>query len=1443
MRKKNYLYLLGLVPALTAAFWTVEPNLWPTAAATQPTVSDVSQTSGAMRKTTQAQRQSVRTKQAKQKLGVTKSFAGVNPSTAQFSPLATVGQGPTAAAAMASPFGPPDYFGVPNWANSPLPTVNTATGAVTGGMRKFVDTLPDLKAVIATPDTTTFPNSDYYEISLVEYNQVMHSDLAAANGGLGTKLRGYVQTHNGVWVGTPSYLGPVIVATKNRPVRVKFTNALPTGAGGNLFIPTDTTYMGAGTAPDGTNYTQNRATLHLHGGLNPWISDGTPHTWITPAGEATTNPTGASQQNVPDMWWDPVTHAHVAAGTAGATNDPGPGSATFYWSNQESGRLMFYHDHAYGITRLNVYVGEAAGYIINDPVEEDALATATVPGTLGTTPDKAHLIPLVIQDKTFVPDNGVAGGQLAATDPTWPSPANPLNGVGYGFGDLWFPHVYMPNQNPYAPDLSGANALGRWDYGPWFWPPMNPSTLVGLPAPCQSAAFPGTTVVCPGTPNPSGTPEAFMDTPVINGKAYPKLSVAPAAYRFRILNAANDRTFNLGLYVAEPLSLGLANPGAGYTAPPAVTITPSNGFSATAVLSYGEVTAVSLVGGGTGYTTVPNVVITGDGTGATATAAVTAGTVTSITVTNPGRGYTKATVAVDPSPLGCATAGNCATATATIAATGTLVGITVTPPAAPITPFTTVPTVSVAAPGCAPGAACIPAVAIASINTEVKMLPASLPTATSALPACTQLTPVTTPGLGLGLATSAIYDGVTNITGLPTNCWPVYSNDPGLPTPAMWPTDGRSGGVPDPTTAGPPIIQIGSESGVLPSPAVIPSTPLGYEYNRRSITVTNISTHGLLMGPAERSDVVVDFTKFAGKTLILYNDAPAPVPAFDARTDYFTGDPDQTPTGGAPSTIPGYGPNTRTIMQIYVDPTVSNPNVTAFSPASLQTALPTVFTASQPAHTVPDGVYSTIQATSLTLSNASVTGLNLTAAGSGYLSAPTVTFVGNGTGAAATATVAGSALKSVTIVNKGLGYTNGTRNLVFTGGNPTTAAVGKATIAGGVVTAVTITNLGAGYTSDPVVTLSGAAPKGTGATVATFKATRVGSAVTGITLTAGGSNYTAPPSVFITGGGGTGALADAVLDPTKSFQMEPKTIQELFTLDYGRMNATLGVELPFTNFMTQTTLPMAYIDPPTELIQPGVTQVWKITHNGVDTHFIHFHLFDVQLINRVGWDGAIKPPDLNEIGYKDTVRMNPLEDVIVALRPKMMTKIASTDLDPATIPNSVRPLDVSQPLGTTLQFTGIDPNGNPAPVLNEMTNFGWEYVWHCHILGHEENDMMRAVALAIPPVAPGKPILKLIGTGTSQVSVTWVAGSTTNPTQTGFTIMRATVVGGVTGPYAVVGTTDAATKTFTDTGLARKTMYSYQVIANNVVGYNATPGYPTLSADSAASVATTITTK
>ena len=149
---------------------------------------------GQMRSTTLAQRKAARLLQAPQQKGVSKTFAGVNPATAQMSTLTTAAP---ALAQMSAPLSQPDYYGVANWANSPLPQID-ATGAITGGMRKFVDTLPGLSFASASPvtgndlgqyipvafaDTTSFtgtatnPSADYYEIGLVQYREQMHADL------------------------------------------------------------------------------------------------------------------------------------------------------------------------------------------------------------------------------------------------------------------------------------------------------------------------------------------------------------------------------------------------------------------------------------------------------------------------------------------------------------------------------------------------------------------------------------------------------------------------------------------------------------------------------------------------------------------------------------------------------------------------------------------------------------------------------------------------------------------------------------------------------------------------------------------------------------------------------------------------------------------------------------------------------------------------------------------------------------------------------------------------------------------------------------------------------------------------------------------------------------------------------------------------------------------
>src|SRR5947207_1380360 len=173
-----------------------------------------------------------------------------------------------------------------------------------------------------------------------------------------------------------------------------------------------------------------------------------------------------------------------------------------------------------------------------------------------------------------------------------------------------------------------------------------------------------------------------------------------------------------------------------------------------------------------------------------------------------------------------------------------------------------------------------------------------------------------------------------------------------------WPNDARAGGVPDPKAMGPNWLQIGTEGGVLPNAVVIPPSPIGFEQNLRSVTVTNMSSHGLLLMSAERADAIVDFTLYAGKTLILYNDAPAPAPAHDDRYDYYTGDPDFTGSGGAPTTLAGFGPNTRTIMQVVVNSSVQGAAEPAVNLTALKAAIPAAFNISQPPPVVPESTYS-----------------------------------------------------------------------------------------------------------------------------------------------------------------------------------------------------------------------------------------------------------------------------------------------------------------------------------------------------------------------------------------------------------------------------------------------------------------------------------------------------
>ncbi len=379
---------------------------------------------------------------------------------------------------------------------------------------------------------------------------------------------------------------------------------------------------------------------------------------------------------------------------------------------------------------------------------------------------------------------------------------------------------------------------------------------------------------------------------------------------------------------------------------------------------------------------------------------------------------------------------------------------------------------------------------------------------------------------------------------------------------------------------------------------------------------------------------------------------------------------------------------------------------------------------------------------------------------------------------------------------------------------------------------------------------------------------------------AAGSNCNAPGSTLTTCDGlvrvsDTETFGfNTLIAPTAkmSLPLEPKAIHDEMNAttfdDYGRMQATLGLEAqPPTPGLQNVTL-YPYVNPATELVDAtslpknavlfdadtGLpvsdvkitpissaadgTQIWRITHNGVDTHPIHFHLFDVQALNRVTWDNIIIPNDANELGWKETLRVSPLEDTIVALRP-IIPEL------PFELPNAIRNLNPAMPTGATAGFNNIDAQGLPtAPITNQLVNFGWEYVFHCHILSHEEMDMMRPVLIAMPPNAPDGLVARLyrVSGNTGNVALSWNDNSIN---ETSYAIER--LVGGV---WTQIGTVISPLNLVNTKGLRSyidvnnidiRQSYQYRVIALNTVGGVSTGGFPAVTVKSAyTAVATTI---
>ncbi|MHC4685536.1 MAG: multicopper oxidase domain-containing protein [Planctomycetota bacterium] len=202
----------------------------------------------------------------------------------------------------------------------------------------FVDSLP-LPAV-AQPTSGVSGGAADYTITMRQITQQLHRDLPP------TTVWGY---DDGTTGGT--YPGSTIEAWTDLPVTVTWANDLRDNSGNLLtdhYLPVD-------ECPHGVEDASPRTVVHLHGGHIAAEFDGYPESTFLPG-----------QQVV------------------------------YEYPNWQDAATLWYHDHALGITRLNVYMGLAGIYLIRDANEL----------SLGL-PSGEFEVPLVIQDRTFNPDGSL----------------------------------------------------------------------------------------------------------------------------------------------------------------------------------------------------------------------------------------------------------------------------------------------------------------------------------------------------------------------------------------------------------------------------------------------------------------------------------------------------------------------------------------------------------------------------------------------------------------------------------------------------------------------------------------------------------------------------------------------------------------------------------------------------------------------------------------------------------------------------------------------------------------------------------------------------------------------------------------------------------------------------------------------------------------------------
>jgi len=207
-----------------------------------------------------------------------------------------------------------------------------------GALPQFVDALP-IPAIAQPTGSRPSPvdasvKLPYYRIQMRPLESKVHRDLKP------TRMWGYAAPGADAASVAATSPGPTFDIRSGQGVLVEWVNELPQ----SHFLPIDHSIHGAEA-----DKPEVRSVVHLHGGKVPPESDGYPENWFVPGK-----------------------------------------SAVCHYPNRQDAMMLWYHDHALGINRLNVFAGLLGAYIVRDDFE-DAL----------NLPQGKYEIPLIVYDRVF----------------------------------------------------------------------------------------------------------------------------------------------------------------------------------------------------------------------------------------------------------------------------------------------------------------------------------------------------------------------------------------------------------------------------------------------------------------------------------------------------------------------------------------------------------------------------------------------------------------------------------------------------------------------------------------------------------------------------------------------------------------------------------------------------------------------------------------------------------------------------------------------------------------------------------------------------------------------------------------------------------------------------------------------------------------------------------